>query len=122
MRRYSLVFFTFFHFFVNARISAGFCQDSLIVGANDSIFRDFHAPLVRTGCFQSKTLYMKLRKKVEKRKTPRKTQEKHKTNASKTQEKHSLFHTLLRNSGGPPGASNVRLLKQQQQQQQQQQQ
>ena len=50
--------------FVNARISAGFCQFSQIFSANDRIFRDLHAPLLRTGCFQSKTRDTRVNKKV----------------------------------------------------------
>ena len=65
-KSYSFVFFTFFHFFVNARISAGFCPSSLIFGANDSVLRAEHAPLVRTSYFLSKTRDLRVRKKVKK--------------------------------------------------------
>ena len=65
------MFFTFFHFFVNARISAGFCPFSLIFSANDSIFRAEHAQLVRTAYFLSKTRDLRGAQKSEKSgKTP----------------------------------------------------
>ena len=58
--------FHFFHFFVHARISAGFCPFSLIFSANDSIFRAEHAPLLRRAYFLSKTPDLRVRKKVKK--------------------------------------------------------
>ena len=58
--------FHFFHFFVNARISAGFCPFALIFSANDSNFRAEHAQLVRTAYFLSKTRDLRVSKKVKK--------------------------------------------------------
>ena len=66
MRSYRLVFSTFFHFFVHARISAGLCAFSLIFDANDSVFRAEHAQLVRTSHFLSKARDLRVRKKVKK--------------------------------------------------------
>ena len=54
---------TFFHFFTNARIAAGFCPFSLIFSANDSVFRAEHAPLLRRAYFLSKTRDLRVCKK-----------------------------------------------------------
>ena len=79
--------FHFFHVFVHARITAGFCPFSLIFSANDSVLRAEHAQLVRTSYFLSKKRDLRVRKTAKK-------SGKHQTITSRKYLTHRLIRSL----------------------------